>query len=191
MGYVTENVSANQSPLRITLKEDNELLDEVVVVGYGTMKKSDVTGSNTQLKSDAITATVAASPLVSLQGKAAGVSVMTNNKVGEAPTIRVRGSGSITASNDPLYVVDGFPLMDGDLNDINPADIESMEILKDASSTAIYGSRGANGVIMITTKKGSKGRNNVSVNISTGVQMRSRLQNLITGQDFVNFMNEG
>ena len=191
VGYVTENVSANQSPLRITLKEDNELLDEVVVVGYGTMRKSDVTGSNTQLKSDAITATVAASPLVSLQGKAAGVSVMTNNKVGEAPTIRVRGSGSITASNDPLYVVDGFPLMDGDLNDINPADIESMEILKDASSTAIYGSRGANGVIMITTKKGSKGRNNVSVNISTGVQMRSRLQNLITGQDFVNFMNEG
>ena len=191
VGYVTENVRADESPLKITLKEDNELLEEVVVVGYGTMKKSDLTGANTQLKNDAITATVAASPLVSLQGKAAGVSVMTNNKVGESPTIRVRGSGSITASNDPLYVVDGFPLMDGDLNDINPADIESMEILKDASSTAIYGSRGANGVIMITTKKGSKGRNNVSVNISTGVQMRSRLQNLITGQDFVNFMNEG
>lgn len=191
VGYVTESVRADQSPLKITLREDNELLDEVVVVGYGTMKKSDLTGANTQLKTDAITATVAASPLESLQGKAAGVSVMTNNKVGESPTIRVRGSGSITASNDPLYVVDGFPLMDGNLNDINPADIESMEILKDASSTAIYGSRGANGVIMITTKKGSKGRNNVSINLSTGIQMRSRLQNLITGQDFVNFMNEG
>lgn len=191
VGYVTENVKANQSDLKIVLKEDNELLDEVVVVGYGTMKKSDLTGANTQLKTDAITATVSASPLESLQGKAAGVSVMTNNKPGESPTIRVRGSGSITASNDPLYVVDGFPLMDGNLNDINPADIESMEVLKDASSTAIYGSRGANGVIMITTKKGSKGRNNVSVNLSTGIQMRSRLQNLISGQDFVNFMNEG
>lgn len=191
VGYVTESISANKSPLKVTLREDNELLDEVVVVGYGTMKKSDLTGANTQLKSDAITATVSASPLESLQGKAAGVSVMTNNKVGEAPTIRIRGSGSISASNDPLYVVDGFPLMDGDLNDINPADIESIEILKDASSTAIYGSRGANGVIMITTKKGSQGRNNVSVNVTSGVQMRSRLQNLITGQDFINFMNEG
>lgn len=191
VGYVTESISANKSPLKVTLRENNELLDEVVVVGYGTMKKSDLTGANTQLKSDAITATVSASPLESLQGKAAGVSVMTNNKVGEAPTIRIRGSGSISASNDPLYVVDGFPLMDGDLNDINPADIESIEILKDASSTAIYGSRGANGVIMITTKKGSQGRNNVSVNVTSGVQMRSRLQNLITGQDFINFMNEG
>ena len=191
VGYVTERVRAGQSPLKITLKEDNELLDEVVVVGYGTMKKSDVTGSNTQLKTEAITAVVSSSPLESLQGKAAGVAVMTNNKPGETPTIRVRGSGSITASNDPLYVVDGFPLMDGNLNDINPADIESMEILKDASSTAIYGSRGANGVIMITTKKGGKDRKNISVNLSTGVQMRSRLQDLISGQDFVNFMNEG
>ncbi len=191
VGYVTQNVTAGTAPLKIVLKEDTELLDEVVVVGYGTMKKSDLTGSATQLKSDAIIASVASSPLESLQGKSSGVAVFTNNKPGASPTVRVRGSGSISASNEPLYVVDGFPLMDGNLNDINPSDIESMEILKDASSTAIYGSRGANGVVMITTKKGKQGTKNLSINTSTGVQMRSRLQDLITGQDFVNFMNKG
>lgn len=103
----------------------------------------------------------------------------------------MRGSGSITASNEPLYVVDGFPLMDGNISDLNPSDIESMEILKDASSTAIYGSRGANGVVMITTKKGKSGTKNLSVNTSVGVQMPGRLANLISGEDFINFMNAG
>jgi len=187
VGYVSQTVSAAKSPLRIVLKEDNELLEEVVVVGYGTMKKSDLTGSATQLKTDAITATVAASPLTALQGKSSGVAVFTNNQPGASPEIRVRGTGSINASNEPLIVVDGFPMIDSDLNDINPADIESMELLKDASSTAIYGSRGANGVIMITTKKGTKGTKNVSVNLNTGVQMRSRLVDLITGQDWLDY----
>ncbi len=187
VGYITQTVKVGNAPLRIVLKEDNELLEEVVVVGYGTMKKSDLTGSATQLKTDAITATVAASPLASLQGKSSGVAVFTNNQPGASPIIRVRGTGSINASNEPLYVVDGFPLMDGDLNDINPADIESMEVLKDASSTAIYGSRGANGVIMITTKKGTKGTKNCTVNLNTGIQMRDRLVDLITGQDYLDY----
>ncbi len=90
-----------------------------------------------------------------MQGKAAGIAVFNSNEPGASPSIRIRGSGSISASNEPLFVVDGFPLMDSDISDINPNDIESMEVLKDASSTAIYGSRGANGVIMITTKRGS------------------------------------
>ena len=190
VGYITQSVKASSTPIAIVMQEDNELLDEVIVVGYGTMKKSDLTGSATQLKTEAITSTIASSPLTALQGKSSGVAVFTNNKPGETPTIRIRGTGSINSSSDPLYVVDGFPLMDGDLNDINPADIESMEVLKDASSTAIYGSRGANGVIMITTKKGSKGTKNVSVNLSTGIQIRDRLMNLITGQDFLDYTGQ-
>jgi TonB-linked SusC/RagA family outer membrane protein len=187
VGYITQTVPYRGTALKVVLKEDTELLEEVVVVGYGTMKKSDLTGSTTQLKTDAITATVAANPLTSLQGKSSGVAVFTNNKPGATPTIRVRGTGTINSSSDPLYVVDGFPLMDGNLNDINASDIESMEVLKDASSTAIYGSRGANGVIMITTKKGTKGTKNCSINLSTGVQMRARLMDLLSGEDYLEY----
>ena len=175
----------------LILKEDNKTLEEVVVVGYGTVKKTDLTGSASQIKTGTLTATVSGNVMESIQGKAAGVAVFNDNKPGSTPSIRVRGSGSISASNEPLYVVDGFPLMDSNINDINPSDIESMEILKDASSTAIYGSRGANGVIMITTKKGTKGTKNLTVNTSTGIQIPGRLSNLISGNDFINFMNSG
>ncbi len=173
----------------IQLVEDNDMMDEIVVVGYGTMKKSDLTGSTTSLRNDAITSVMAANPIEALQGKSTGVAVFTNNQPGEAPTLRIRGSASINAGTDPLYVVDGFALTDGDMNDINPADIESMEVLKDASATAIYGSRGANGVVMITTKKGSKGKHNISVHANLGVQMRSRLIDTITGQEFIDYIN--
>ena len=186
LGFKDAQVTvAGKSDIQVTLEEDAAVLDDVVVVGYGTMRKSDLTGSTTQIKSEAITATVGASPLAALQGKSSGVAVFTNNQPGASPEMRIRGTGSINASNEPLYVVDGFPLMDGDLNDINPADIESMEILKDASSTAIYGSRGANGVVMITTKKGSKGTKNLSVNLNAGVQLRSRLVDLISGDQWI------
>ena len=164
-------------------------LDEVVVVGYGTMKKSDLTGSTSNVKSESLTTTVTGNALEALQGKAAGVAVFNDNKPGASPKLRIRGTSSINASNDPLYVVDGFPLMDGDISDINPADIESMEILKDASSTAIYGSRGANGVVMITTKNGKAGRKNLTFNASLGTQMPGRKMNIIKGQDFVNYIN--
>ena len=192
IGYVSQEVKVSgKKEINVVLKEDTETLDEVVVIGYGTAKKSDLTGATTQIKPEALTSSVVGNALESLQGKAAGVAVFNDNKPGASPSIRVRGSGSITASNEPLYVVDGFPLMDGNISDLNPSDIESMEILKDASSTAIYGSRGANGIVMITTKKGKSGTKNLSVNTSVGVQMPGRLANLISGEDFISFMNAG
>lgn len=190
VGYKSQEVKANGSQVNITLQEDRSSLDEVVVVGYGTMKKRDLTGSITTVKNDAITASLTSNALEALQGKSTGVAVFSNNQVGAEPKIRIRGTASINAEVDPLIVVDGFPLVDGNMNDINPADIESMEVLKDASSTAIYGSRGANGVIMITTKKGAAGRNNLSAHATLGVSSPSRLIDLIDGQDFVNFITE-
>lgn len=172
----------------IVMVEDAEMMDEVVMVGYGTMRKSDLTGSTISLRREAITSVMASNPIESLQGKSTGVAVFTNTQPGEAPTLRIRGSASINAGTDPLYVVDGFALTDGNMNDINPADIESMEVLKDASATAIYGSRGANGVVLITTTKGSHGRN-INVHANTGLQMRSRLIETISGQDFVDYIN--
>lgn len=189
IGYETQNLKSTDKLVDITMREDKEVLEEVVVVGYGTMKKSDLTGTTANIKSSDLNVNVTGNALESLQGKAPGVAVFNNNKPGEKPNIRVRGSGSISASNEPLYVVDGFPLMDGDISDINPADIESMEILKDASSTAIYGSRGANGVVMITTKTGKSGSKNLIVNTSVGVQMPGRLMNIVRGQDFVDYIN--
>ena len=189
VGYTTQTLKA-QPNVSVVLREDAELLEDVVVVGYGTMRKSDLTGSTASVKSDAITAVIAANPLDALQGRSTGVAVFSNLRPGESPTLRIRGSASISASNDPLYVVDGFPLVDGDLNDINAADIESMEILKDASATAIYGSRGANGVVMITTKKGAEGRKNLQVHANMAVNMRSRLVETISGQDFIDYMTK-
>lgn len=185
-GYKTMTINAGGT---VQMKPDVLGLDDVVVVGYGTMKKSDLTGTTAQLKSEEITSGVTGNALENLQGKAAGVAVFNNNQPGAAPSIRVRGSGSISASSEPLYVVDGFPLMDGDISDINPADIESMEVLKDASSTAIYGSRGANGVVMITTKKGNREGKHLSVTSNFGVQMPGRKMNLISGKDFLDFEN--
>lgn len=178
-----------KSSVNVVMKDASFALDEVIAVGYGTMRKTDLTGSASSISTAALTSKVGSNVLEGIQGKAPGVSVMANNGVGEAPTLRVRGSSSINAGTDPLLVVDGFPLIDADLNDINPADVESMEILKDASSTAIYGSRGTNGVILITTKKGTRGRASVTAHANLGVQMRSRLVETITGQDFVNYIN--
>lgn len=189
IGFISQTVKTTSNPVTIKLIEDRANLDEIVVVGYGTMKKSDLTGSTANIKTADLTANVNGNALESLQGKVSGVAVFNNNKPGSSPSIRVRGSGSISASNEPLYVVDGFPLMDGDLSSINPADIESMEILKDASSTAIYGSRGANGVVMITTKTGKEGTKHLSVNTSLGVQIPGRLLNIVKGQDFIDYIN--
>jgi len=190
VGYLTKEVSmGNAAVLNVTLATDAKALEEVVVVGYGTQKKSDVTGSVSQVKASDITTVATASVATALQGRASGVSVSTDNSPGGQPTIRIRGSGSITAGNNPLIVLDGLPLENTNLNDINPSDIESMEILKDASSTAIYGSRGANGVIMITTKKGKAGQNNVSFSSYYGIETPSRLIDMVEGEDFVNFIN--
>jgi len=160
------------------------------VVGYGTQRRSDMTGAITQVKATDLSSVSVSNPIQALQGRVAGTAVMTNNNPGSSPTLRIRGSGSINAGNDPLYVVDGFPLMNSNLSDINPNDIESIEVLKDASSSAIYGSRGANGVVIITTKKGTKGRNNVTYSSYVGVQNPARLVELLKSKDFVEYINE-
>jgi TonB-dependent starch-binding outer membrane protein SusC len=178
-----------QNNLKVNLSQVEKKMDEVVVVGYGTQRKSDLTGSITQLKSKDISAVATSNVADALQGRAAGVSIVTNNAPGSRPTIRIRGVGSINASNDPLIVVDGFPLENASLNDFNSNDIASIEILKDASSTAIYGSRGANGVIMITTKKGTANRNNVSFSSYYGVQTPARLIKLPNREEFIDFIN--
>ncbi|MGD9929226.1 MAG: TonB-dependent receptor [Mangrovibacterium sp.] len=191
VGMVSQEVSfEGQAFLNVQLAEETIGIEEVVAIGYGTMRKSDLTGAITQVKSDELAAASVSNPIQALQGRASGVAVLTNNAPGSSPTLRVRGSGSINAGNDPLYVVDGFPLINNDLNDINPNDIASMEILKDASSSAIYGSRGANGVVLITTKKGQQGKNNLSVNSYFGIQTPERLVDMLDRDEFIEYVNE-
>ncbi|MBO6064114.1 MAG: TonB-dependent receptor [Bacteroidales bacterium] len=164
IGYATQVFKASEVPSTITLAEDSHFLDEVVVIGYGTVKKSDLTGSVSTVKADEVNKGVITSPADLMRGKSAGVVVTSGSGMpGSGATVRIRGGSSINASNDPLYVIDGLPVsndgisgMSDPLSSINPEDIESFTVLKDASATAIYGSRASNGVIVITTKKGSK-----------------------------------
>lgn len=160
IGYKKQVVSvAGNTIFKITLQEDTETLDEVVVVGYGVQKKSDVTGAMASVGTEQLTARPVNNAFEALQGKAAGVDITTNERPGSVGEIRIRGNRSLTASNDPLYVVDGVPLMSASaIETLNPRDIESIDVLKDASATAIYGSRGANGVIIVTTKQGKTGK---------------------------------
>ena len=163
VGYQTQTVSVKgQKNLKITLVEDKQNLNEIVVVGYGSMKKSDLTGAMSRVTAKTIEERPVQNALQAMQGKTPGVDIVLNNRPGELGDVRIRGNRSLLADNDPLYVVDGIPLTAGSMADINPNDIESMEILKDASATAIYGSRGANGVILITTKKGQTGRTTIN-----------------------------
>ena len=156
VGYKSQEISvAGKSKIDVTLVEDTEMLDEVVVVGYGVQKKSDVTGALASVSSEELNTKPVSNAFEALQGKAAGVDITSSQRPGELGDIRIRGNRSLNASNSPLYVVDGVPLNSGGIETINPRDIESIDILKDASSTAIYGSRGANGVILITTKRGN------------------------------------
>ncbi len=190
VNYGTQDVKVGtRNNLTLTMEQVTKEMDEVVVVGYGTQRKSDLTGSIAQLKVKDVNSVATSNIADALQGRAAGVAIITNNAPGSQPTIRVRGVGSINASNDPLIVVDGFPLENASLNDFNSNDIASIEILKDASSTAIYGSRGANGVILITTKTGGVNRNNVSVSSYYGVQTPSRLIEMPNREQFIDFIN--
>ena len=158
VGYKNEEIPvAGKSSLKITLKEDSKALEEVVVIGYGSARKSDVTGSIASVGGEKLREMPATNITYALQNRVAGVDMaQTSSAPGASMQIRIRGTRSLNASNDPLVVLDGIPFM-GNLSDINPGDIKSMDILKDASSTAIYGSRGANGVILITTHKGAQG----------------------------------
>ena len=159
--------------LNISLKPDTETLDEVIVVAYGTAKKSSFTGSASSIKADKLEARVVSNVTNALSGQVAGVqSMSTNGQPGKSAKIRIRGIGSMSSSNDPLYVVDGVPY-DGDIASINPADIENMTVLKDAAANAIYGARGANGVILITTKSGQQGEAKITVDAKWGSNKRA------------------
>ena len=172
VGYKTVDIQVKgQSTVKIILEEDTETLDEVVVVGYGVQKKSDVTGAMARVGSEELNTRPVNNAFEALQGKAAGVDITSSERPGTVGSIRIRGNRSISASSDPLYVVDGVPLSAGGIETINPRDIESIDILKDASSTAIYGSRGANGVILITTKRGKAGR--LALNYSGSVTLEN------------------
>lgn len=163
VGFRTQTLPvAGKGNLSVTLEEDKQLLDEVVVVGYGVQRKSDVTGALTRVGEKELNSKPVANAFEALQGKAAGVDITSSERPGTIGSILIRGSRSLNASNSPLYVVDGVPLQAGGIETINPRDIESIDILKDASSTAIYGSRGANGVVLVTTKRGQEGRMQLS-----------------------------
>lgn len=204
VGFVSEEIAVgNQSVLDIALISDVTALSEIVVIGYGTVKKSDLTGSVTSVKESDFNKGVYASPDALLQGKAPGVHVFANDGTpGGGTTVRIRGNSSVRAGNQPLYVIDGVPL-DGrsakpgldapdqggstasnPLNFINPSDIASMEVLKDASATAIYGSRGANGVIIITTKKGRAGTPYVHFTASLGVSKMANSIDILSGDEY-------
>ena len=174
IGYLTKEVAFTPGQtLNIEIEEDATALDEVVVVGYGVQKKSDVTGSVTSINKDRLSKLPVTNVLQAVQGAAAGVTISQGSSIpGDAPSALVRGRNSINAGTGPYIVVDGIPISKsgGSLNDINPSDIESMEILKDASATAIYGTNGANGVILITTKHGKDGKPSVSYNGYIGIE---------------------
>ena len=165
VGYRTQSIAVGgKSSINVTLEEDKQMLDEVVVVGYGVQRKSDVTGALTRVGEKELNTKPVNNAFEALQGKAAGVDITTSERPGTLGSIAIRGQRSISAGRGPLYVVDGVPLQTGGIETLNPRDIESIDILKDASSTAIYGSRGANGVVLVTTKRGQEGKMQVSYN---------------------------
>ena len=188
VGYVSQEVPVNKrSQIDIRLGTDTKALNEVIVVGYGTQKKRDLTGAISSITSRDIAETPSSNFLQNAQGRLAGVDIVrTNGNPGSAPTIRIRGNRSINASNNPLYVIDGIPT-DVSINDFNPNDIESMEVLKDASAVAIYGSRGANGVILITTKKGKEGKAVISYDGYYGIKKAQKNLNLMNGEQFAQY----
>ncbi len=191
IGY--KNLEATVSTngvLNVQLQTQISNLEEVVVVGYGTQRRKDLTGAISSVTAKEITEVSSLNAMQAIQGKVAGVNVMQNGwNPGSDATIRIRGRRSFNASNDPLYVIDGIPIVRG-LNEINPSEIESMEVLKDASATAIYGSRGANGVVLITTKRGKTGKTSVTYDGYAGRQTPLRLLDIMDGPEFAEFVRE-
>jgi TonB-dependent starch-binding outer membrane protein SusC len=187
LGFSVQDIPVNgRTIIDVTLREDLLRLDEVVVVGYGVQRKSDITGAITSVDVEALRDVASSSISRALQGKTAGVEIQNlNTKPGGNTQIRIRGNRSLTASNDPLLIVDGIPYS-GSLNDIATDDVESIEILKDASATVIYGSRGANGVIILTTKRGKTGKARVSYNGYSGVSVVSKYYDVYNAEEFTN-----
>ena len=196
IGYKTAEVEAAPTVV-VELKDDGELLNEVVVIGYGTVKKNDMTGSVTAIKAEELNRGAVTSPDQMLQGKVPGLLVTppSGDPTGKA-TIRIRGAASLNASNDPLIVIDGIPMtgdgagMGNPLASVNPNDIESYTVLKDASATAIYGSRASNGVIIITTKKGSGDKPKVSYSSSYSLKQNSATLDVMTGDQYRAYVEE-
>lgn len=187
VGYKTQDIALKgQSNVKVTLEEDTEVLDEVVVIGYGSVKKSTLTGAVAKMDTKGIQDRPLARPETALQGQLAGVTVRTTTgEPGADMQIRVRGAASVNANSDPLYVVDGVPMTT--LSGINPADIASIEVLKDAASAAIYGSRGSNGVVIVTTQKGKTGKPKVSFNASVGFQTLEKKIDLLSATEWMEF----
>jgi TonB-linked SusC/RagA family outer membrane protein len=186
IGMTTEEVQiGSQSVINVTLKEMIVGVDEVVVIGYGTVKKSDLTGSVAVVSTKDLTMNPSSSAAQSLQGRAPGVLVIQNSEPGKNATIRVRGVGSINKGSDPIYIVDGVQA--GDINGIQPQEIESMQVLKDASATAIYGANGSNGVIIVTTKRGKTGKPQVSLNTYVGVNLAPQQYDVMNADQYSTF----
>lgn len=198
IGYIDKILSISDN-MKVKLESDSKALADVVVIGYGTARKSDLTGSVATVKSKDFNKGLVSSPEQLINGKVSGVQIMSNSGSASAgSTIRVRGGASLNASNDPLIVLDGVPLEQGGISGnssnflsmINPSDIESMTVLKDASSTAIYGSRASNGVIIITTKKGQQGAVKVNFNTTNSLQTRAQMVDMLSRDEFVNVINQ-
>ncbi len=187
IGYVAKSVKAANAQLSIKMEPNMSNLDEVVVVGYGTVKRRDLTGAISQVKSAEIKEAPVLNPMEGLAGRVSGLDIVRESgKAGSSPQILLRGNRSLNASCSPLYVVDG--VTGGSIDDVNPNDIESIEVLKDASSTAIYGSAGANGVIIVTTKKGVEGRVSVDFDAYVGINTNPFYPSTLTGNDWINFL---
>ena len=198
IGYIDKILAVSEN-MKVKLESDSKALADVVVIGYGTARKSDLTGSVATVKAKDFNKGLVSSPEQLINGKVSGVQIMSNSGSASAgSTIRVRGGASLNASNDPLIVLDGVPLEQGGISGnssnflsmINPSDIESMTVLKDASSTAIYGSRASNGVIIITTKKGQQGGLKVNFNTTNSMQTRAQMVDMLSHDDFVNVINQ-
>ena len=189
IGYNPKVVTVgNNTQFNIKLDPDTQALDEVVVIGYGTVKKRDLTGAVSSVKSSDITLSPSSNPMAALQGRVAGLDItQSSGQAGAGVNMQLRGNRSFSASGNPMFIIDGMP---GDYSTLNPNDIESIEVLKDASSTAVYGSQGANGVIIITTKKGSEGKMAVNLNIHGGFNGWSKLPTMRMGDSYVDVLRQ-
>jgi TonB-dependent starch-binding outer membrane protein SusC len=188
VGMKNQTVTVSSSTLNVTMKSDEHVLNEVVAIGYGVSKKQDLTGSIASVNANDIARQPALSPVQSIQGKVSGVNIVNSDEPGSSPTILIRGMGTALSGRNPLYIVDGFPV--DDINNISASDIVSMDILKDASSASIYGLRAANGVIIITTKKGQAGSAKVSIDSYFGLKSMANRVKMANASQYIEYFNE-
>ncbi|MDY0027287.1 MAG: TonB-dependent receptor plug domain-containing protein, partial [Lentimicrobium sp.] len=191
VGYASQEVTPGaRTTIDIQLKAEQTMLDELVVIGYGSTKKRNVLGAVSKVDNTELTRMPVAGVDQALQGRVAGVQVTQNTGApGEGVAVRIRGTGSISSSNSPLYIVDGIAMADA-LNILSPNDIDNISVLKDASAAAIYGSRANNGVVLITTKKGTKGETKITYRGQTGFQQATRLTGMVNTADYITVYNE-